>query len=433
MATVYENEKLVEQHEEELRALGLVLLGVVLAAALFFALIYLYYERVLPAEGEPGAMPYLSVNQELLTVNTTRIGSDDPVETAVAVAQLIYPATEEENTPGAVILINRNNLAEAVVAASRVQHFPVNAPLLYVDENAIPELTRSELLRLQPEGVPMDGNVQVYVVGSIGDAVVEEVREMGYQVRVMRAPDPASLAEVADNWSSTQHGDHPNDVVIANLDNLMPALPSAFWNAHMGDGLAFVTDEGIPEPTRRILDRRANGPWIYVFGDESVVSEEIVRELGQYGQVTRIPHNDLVGASVYFAGFADFGGNWGAWIFEDSRSFGWGLAEAGHNAIFVNGDGPGGWQNVIPATTLSHMGKHAPVLAVNQDGVPDAVASYLEIWRPYRTAPQFQLLNHGLIIGGEETIDWNTQVQLDLLLEGQWDEILDETEGGQDG
>jgi hypothetical protein len=53
------------------------------------------------------------------------------------------------------------------------------------------------------------------------------------------------------------------------------------------------------------------------------------------------------------------------------------------------------------------------------------VASYLEILRPYATAPQQQLLNHGLIIGGEETISWETQVALDLLLEGQWDAVLE--------
>jgi hypothetical protein len=294
-----------------------------------------------------------------------------------------------------------------------------------VDEDAIPELTRSELLRLKPEGVSMDGNVQVYIVGTIDDVVVEEVEALGYRTRVLRAADPILLAEVADTWSSTQHGNHPNDVVIANLDDLNPALPSAFWNAHMGDGLAFVTDAGVPDATRRMLQRRVHGPWIYVFGDEDVVSEETARELAQYGHVTRMPRADLPEISAYFAGFHDTGADWGAWVLQGSRSFGWGIAEAGHNAIFVNLDGPAGWQNVIPATTLSHMGKHAPVLFVNQDGVPDAVTSYLEILRPYATAPQQQLLNHGLIIGGEETISWETQVALDLLLEGQWDAVLE--------
>lgn len=397
--------------------LWLTLAALVVIVFTLVAAIVWYEEQVLIVSEKPGEMPFLESNQTHITVNTTRVGSDDPVETAVAVAQIQYPVTEEENSPGAVVLINRNYLAEAIAAASRVQHFPVNAPLLYVDEDSIPELTRKELLRLKPEGVPADSNVQVYLVGTIGEAVEEEVERMGYRTRVLTAPDPASLAEVLDNWTSTQHGDHQNEVVIANLDNLEPAIPSAFWNAHMGDGLAFVTNEGIPEPTRRILERRANGPWIYVFGDETVISTDIARALTQYGQVTRMPRPDAIGASVYFAGFKDQGEDWGAWFWQHARSFGWGIAEAGHNAIFVNLDGPEGWQNALVASTMSHMGKHAPVLVVERDNVPDAVRSYLQILKPYPTAPQEQLLNHGWIIGGEETISWETQAELDILLD----------------
>ncbi len=410
-----------------MKTLWLILLGLLVTVVVLVAGMVWYEDKILIVTEKPGEMPFLETNQTDITVNTTRVGSDDPIETAVAVAQVQYPVTEEENSPGAVILINRNNLAEAIAAASRVQHFPVNAPLLYVDENSLPDLTRKELLRLKPEGVPADSNVQVYLVGTIGPAVEEQVETMGYRTRVLTAPDPASLAEVLDNWSSTQHGDHKNNVVIANLDNLEPAIPSAFWNAHMGDGLAFVTDEGIPEPTRRILERRANGPWIYVFGDETVISSSIARELAQYGQVTRMPRPDVVGTSAYFAGFHDEGEDWGAWFWQHARSFGWGISEAGHNAIFINVDGPAGWQNALVASTMSHMGKHAPVLAVERDAVPDAVRSYLQILKPYPTAPQEQLLNHGWVIGGEETISWETQAELDMLLDAYLEPAVAQT------
>lgn len=399
-----------------MRNVLLALLGIAIGVVLVMAGLVLYERVYIPSE-KPGEMPFLEVDQNLVTVNTTRVGSDDPIETAVAVSNIIYPATESENTPGAVILVNRNNLAEALVAASRIQHFPVNAPLLYVNEDSIPELTRKEMLRLAPEGVPVDGNVQVYVVGTIGDVVVQQVEEMGYKTRVMRADNPIELAVVADNWTSTQHGDHRNDVAIVNLDRLEEGVPSAFWNAHMGDGLAFVTDEGVPEATKEMLRNRLHGPWLYLFGDESVISADTARQLAQFGHVTRIKAPDPAGTSAFFAAFHDEGANWGAWFWEDARSFGWGISEAGHNAIFVRLDGPAGWQNAMPATTLSHMGKHAPVLILQGDTVPDPVARYLEITRPYETAPQQQLLNHGWIIGGENTISWQTQTQLDLMLE----------------
>lgn len=400
-----------------MRSLWITLAGLLAAVLLFLGGIQLLAQASAPAE-KPGNIPFLTDNETLVTVNTTRIGSDDPIETAVAVAQIVYPVTEEENSPGAVVLVNLNSLAEVLVAASRVQHFPVNAPLLYVNGEGIPQLTRAELLRLKPEGVPMDGNVQVYLVGTIGPEVQQQVEQLGFQTRVFTAPDPAALAEKVDDWTSTQHGDHRNEIAIANLDNLEPAIPSAFWNAHRGDGLVFVTNDGIPEATRRILERRADGPWLYLFGDESVVSAEIAGELSQFGHVTRINAGDIAGTSAYFAGFHDEGSDWGAWLWQANRSFGWGISEAGHNAIFVNTAGPGGWQNALPATTLSHMGKHAPVLAVTGEGIPDPVRRYLEVTQPYPTAPRQQLLNHGWIIGGRQTISWETQTELDLLLEG---------------
>ena len=401
-----------------MRNLFLTLGGILVATLVVLFGLIQGVESAATPDQQPGELPFLEANQQLVTVNTVRIGSDDPVETAVAVAQIIYPATEEENTPGAVILVNRHEQAEVMVAASRIQHFPVNAPLLYVDEGSIPDATWQELLRLVPEGVFADFNVQVYLVGTIGPAVREQVESAGFRTRVLTAPDPILLTEVVDNWTSTQHGDHRNEVAIVNLDNIAPGIPSAFWNAHRGDGLAYVTNEGIPDATRRILLRRANGPWLYLFGDESVIPDEIARELGQYGHVTRIKAPDLAGASAFFAGFRDQGKDWGAWLWQKPRDFGWGIAEAGHNAIFVNADGPAGWQNVLPATTLSHMGKHAPVLAVNQTSVPESVQRYLEIIKPYPSAPQQHLLNHGWIIGGEETISWQTQTELDILLDG---------------
>lgn len=396
--------------------MGLAGLGLAVLA-LLFALNLLYEERLLSPSEKPGAMPQLASNSDLITVNTTRVGSDDPVETAVAVAQIIYPATEEENVPGAVVLVNRDNLAEVMVAASRVQHFPVNAPLLYVERDSIPALTRAELLRLKPEGVPMDGNVQVYLIGTIGDAVRREVEDLGFRTRTLRGAGPVALSQVVDDWTSTIHGDFRNEIVVANLDNLPAAIPSMYWNAHAGDGLVFVTNEGVPETTRRMLERRANGPWLYLFGDESVIPAAVARELAQYGHVTRMPRADLPALSAFFAGHHDSGRNWGGWVVDSARSFGWGNAEAGRNAIFVSLDGPGSWQNAVIATTLSHMGKHGPVLFINRDSVPEDVANYLRILKPYATAPQQQLLNHGWVIGGEGTISWQTQATIDRMLE----------------
>lgn len=67
----------------------------------------------------------------------------------------------------------------------------------------------------------------MYLVGSIGDSVRRDVERMGYRTRAFRARDPIALSELLDDWASTVEGDHPNAVAVANLDNLMLAIPSA--------------------------------------------------------------------------------------------------------------------------------------------------------------------------------------------------------------
>jgi hypothetical protein len=202
-----------------MRSLWLAIAGLLVATLVLFLAANVFYARALEKpNAKPAEMPRLESNFDLNTVNTTRVGSDDPIETAVAVAQIVYPVTEAENTPGAVILARHDDLASAIQAVSRVSHFPVNAPMLYVEEDSIPDLTRNELLRLQPEGVPVDGNTQVYIVGDIDDAVVDEVQSMGFETRTFITDDPIELSEMLDDWTSTQHGDHGNMVVVVNLD-----------------------------------------------------------------------------------------------------------------------------------------------------------------------------------------------------------------------
>lgn len=69
-------------------------LGGLLLAVILLAVVIIGYDTVRVPSVKAEGMPFLEQDQSLVTVNTTRIGSDDPVETAVAVAQMIYPVTE---------------------------------------------------------------------------------------------------------------------------------------------------------------------------------------------------------------------------------------------------------------------------------------------------------------------------------------------------
>ncbi len=211
------------------------------------------------------------------------------------------------------------------------------------------------------------------------------------------------------------HTDHPDEVIIVQYDQLATGLPAVAWNAHMGHGLFFVQGKQIPDATRRALQRRFQGEaFIYLFGDASIISERIARELARYGHVQRVRGSDHFQISVTFAGYRDAGFNQGYWINWWTRDVGWGIAEAGHNFTFVN---PEDWQLAVTGSVLSHMGKHGPMILMRPEGLDENAARYLEMVRPSPSAPPDQLNNYGWILGDTTRISWTAQADIDSLLE----------------
>jgi hypothetical protein len=333
-----------------------------------------------------------------------------------AVTQATYGATHHEDRPHAVSLVRADRMADAMLAASRITHFPVNAPLLYVDADRLPPETANELKRLGPDGNTYDSGVQVYLVGPISEAVERQVREqLGFKTRAFPIDDPFLLSEELDTWAAAVHTDHPDEVTIVQYRALATGLPAVAWNAHMGHGLFFVDGDRVPEPTSRALCRRFRGEaFVYLFGDETVIPEGAARRLAGMGHVQRVPGADASEISLAFAGFRDAGFNEGFWISSWSRDFGWGIAEAGHNFTFVNADD---WTLAATGSLLSHMGKHGPMILLPAGGLTDAIRRYLRLVAPPRTAPADQLTNHGWILGGGDRITTAVQAEIDGLLE----------------
>lgn len=357
-----------------------------------------------------------TVGHGATTPNTVRVTGPNPVAAATAITQLTYGATHHEDRPHAVTLVRIDRQADAMLAASRITHFPVNAPVLYVEADAIPDATHAELRRLGPDGNTYDSGVQVYLVGPIGPAVRREVEELGFGVRAFAIDDPFALSEALDTWAAAVHTDHPDEVAIVQYQQLDTGLPSVSWNAHMGHGLFFVDGDTVPEATRRALSRRFGGEaFIYIFGDESVVSPAVERELAAYGHVQRVSGPDAAAISVTFAGYRDAGFSQGYWLGSSRRDFGWGIAEPGHNFTFVD---PRDWPLAVTGSLLSHMGKHGPLIVLPDGRPTEATQRYLELVRPHDGAVHDALHNHGWILGGLDSIGWAVQAELDLWLEG---------------
>lgn len=334
-----------------------------------------------------------------LTGDTARLSGNNPLETVTAYSQAIYPAAQDKDRPGAVVLVRDDDQASAMTT-TRLQHFPVNAPMLFVTGGGktLPKETEEELKRLEPEGVLLDHNVQVYIVGNIDKSVEDDVKKLGFKTRGIYASNPLELSEKINEYLAILESNHQEMVMIAPIDNLDYALPASNWNAHNGNAFAFVTRDGVPEETKRILNKTwPNYAYIYVFAPPSVVGDDVMNELSKYGHVQRIPGNTPQEMAVKWAGLKDAGVETAWWFGFQQRSIGWGIAEPGHNLILAN---PSDWRNVVPSGVLSHMGKHGFLLLTENDGsLPQASKKYLQTLKPTETYPNQQVFNYAWILG----------------------------------
>ncbi len=369
-------------------------------------------------EGGPGGGSHALQKKSTATAYTVRIPGSNIEEQAILLTQIVYPATREDNAVGAIILVPQNEQI-AYTAMHRITHMPVNAPMLFLTaDEKLSEQTLREMKRLRPDGVLPDGRVQVYAV-NVPDAEVRRIREiLGYEVRTFNEEDPVQLAAVLDAWQAALKSDHPDEVVISAIDHpqgIQHGLGAMGWNAHMGRGFAWVYRDSIPEATRKILKRRAgkHGSYIYLTGGSDVISDKVAVELARYGLVRRVAGPNVFASNAVNAGYKDFGRNWGWWWGWKPRSFGWGIAQAGHNYIIGN---PDNLLFMIPASVLGHMGKHGPILLTRKDSVPKATRDYLNMVKPFKTGPQETILNFAWIIGDTSSVSLATQQTLDRLL-----------------
>ena len=369
-------------------------------------------------KGPPGAGSHALQEEAIFTANTVRIPGNNVEEQAILLTQTVYAATREDNAVGAIILCPQDPHI-AFTAMSRITHMPVNAPMLFLNrEGKLSEQTLREMKRLKPDGVFQDERTDVYAV-NVPESEVKKVKEvLGYKVRTFNEQNPVLLAEVLDRWQAAMKSDHEDEVTITAIDHpdgMKHGIGAMGWNAHMGKGFAWVYRDSIPAATKEILNRRfgPHGSYIYLTGGPDVISDKVAKELGEYGLVRRIFGETIYESNTVNAGYKDFGRNYGWWWNWIPRSYGWGIAQAGHNYIIVNSEDVLG---MIPAAVLGHMGKHGPILLVERDSVPAAVTKYLKMVKPFPTGPQETILNFAWIIGNKEKISSATQMELDFLL-----------------
>ncbi|CAM4216064.1 MULTISPECIES: cell wall-binding repeat-containing protein [Bacillus cereus group] len=355
-------------------------------------------EVTAPKEMNKGA------SNDLLTIslkNVTRLNTNDPLQMAVLTSQTIWPATHKENQPGAVILVPVKDWQLGIASADLIHH-PNNGPILFIEKEKVPEMTLKEIKRLNPLGTK-DGT-QIMVMGDVDASILEQLKE--YKVKQIKETDPATFAKDVDKEYADITGSYPNSVIIGSSEEegRLYTTPAVNWISHMPEPLLYIEKNKVPEATIEALKTRKDKANIYVLGPEKIISKEVEKELSKYGKVTRISGETPVENSIAFAKFKD-----------EKTKFGWGFTKPGHGVSFVSSKTP---DLAVAGAPFSHMGKHAPVILLEEGKASQPVYDFLATIQPkFKDDPTLGPYNHGFLLGNTENISFETQGILDERLE----------------
>lgn len=337
------------------------------------------------------------------TKNTTRVNTSDPIEAAVVISRTLWTAESENNRPSSVVLTDVSHWQIAAVSADLIHH-PSNGPVLFIDKEGVPSVTIDEIKRLNPKGAEGNNGIQVVLVGPVASNVEEQLKSLNLKVDRIEGDEPAAVAQAIDAYYAKASGELPQSVIIGSMDNPEYTLPAVNWIAHMPEPLLYVTKNEIPTPTVEALQQRAGKASIYVLGPESVISPTVESELRTYGSVTRISGNDPYENAIAFAKFKD-----------STNQFGWGITTPGHNLSFLTKDST---MLAIAAAPFSHLGKHAPLIFTDKEGLPNSVMEYTMSLQPkFQNSPAEGPYNHAWVTGDNTIISTRTQSEIDDMLE----------------
>ena len=371
---------------------------------------------------------------------TTRLFGSTPAEVAVSVTRHAFTATlpaddprqgdAAADRPWSVILVTPDDPLAAISATELIQ-FPTNAPVLFVDEIGISEVTLRELERLGPIGVKRAGGVQVYAVGAAASpAVLGELERMGLNTHSVSAPNPYALANEIDKLygqiqnpdtgvptlmdNAADGGAGVMNVFIGNAQAYEFMLPVAAWASHLPTGIVWASDrDTLPLATVAALERRQGNANIYVMGGPEQISRPLFKELTQYGRVARVTTDDAVASNAPLVPNPVTTSVAFARMWDPVGLVGWNMLGAGHGFTVANRRD---WQSVVGAAILSSRGFHAALLLTDTaDRVSGPVRDYLFTVRPtFLTTPAEGPYNRLYVVGDYSSVSWQAQVEMNL-------------------
>jgi putative cell wall-binding protein len=348
-----------------------------------------------------------------LTADTVRIHAPSTTNFAVNIAKLVWPTNKVFWRPGVVVLLPLTKWRDAVAGVPLI-HFPNNAALLATKTDVLTKTTRNEIIRLKPPGKGPNGEqlpAQVILVGSIGTAVRQAVRSLGFTtMRIRGANSLETAAEVARDMAHSM----PNPpTILVPYDSPIDSQPVVALSAHTGAPILFVNRTSIPAETSIALkDIRPSA--VYILGRNSQLSNSLVNQVESLlpgTRVIRVGGETITDFSINIARFLD-----------PVNDFGWGRTEANGNVFTFVATG-NTYQSIFSAT-LAHIATHAPELIIpSKRPIPRNLREYLISVNPPLLHPPQPPFMRGWIMGDHKDISAQQQIKLESLLikeRGDW-------------
>lgn len=349
--------------------------------------------------GLPAAAPTASQSKAaeklgfpaLATRNTIRVGGGDPVADLAGTVTAVFPATNDNSRPHAVVLVDKSDW-QGAIAASVLNAGPLDAPILASDGDSLPPASRDALDRLGPRGADLARDAQVIRIGPKPPA------PGGLKSGKISAADPYATAAAIDRFFTAIRGRPSPHVIVASGEQAAYAMPAASWAARSGDSVLFTRRDVVPPDTLKSIAAHSR-PDIYVLGPVSVISGAVEHRLRKLGHVERVEGPTPVANAVALSRYS-------------RRGFGWGVTVPGYNFVLASVARP---LDAAAAATLATNGVFAPLLLTNRArDLPTEVSSYLLDVQPgYEKDPASGVYNRVWILGDTNTVSLNAQGRLD--------------------
>jgi hypothetical protein len=329
------------------------------------------------------------------TRNTTRISGSTPVDDAAAAALATHPPAPEAAKLQAVSLVPDDGW-QAGVAASVLAGPPLRFPVLISQHGAVPDATTQALAQLNPRGGGASGDIQVY---SADGASVPS----GLKPQEIPGDSPADTANSIDQLRQRLTKQEPEHILLVSSDQAGYAMPAAAWAARSGDPVLFTGRNQVPSATLAAL-RRHSAATVYLLGPESVISKDVLQQVGRVSAtVQRVGATGVVQNALFFARYSD-------------GTFGWNINDPGHGLELANAARP---LDAAAAASLASSGTWGPLLITDTtDALPPDLRSFLLDIKPgFETDPTRAVYNHIWLMGDATAIGGQVQAEIDDLAE----------------